>query len=268
MPFIITFQNSPLSVPDGSSAGQVMTHNAPGSDILIVNGYPVEPEYCLQQGDTLLCITRGSVPTAEELQYLMAARHTPGVHQRLQQATVGIAGVGGLGSAIATALVRVGIGHLIYADFDLVEPSNLNRQQYFSDQIGLTKVHALTDTLTRINPYTKLEPHHLRLGPGESEELFKTCDIVIEAFDQAEAKAMLADTVLTRLQNTILIAASGVAGFGDCNAIVTRRISDRFYLVGDGVSEAAVGRGLMAPRVGVAAGHQADLVITILMERS
>ncbi len=264
----ITLQNRTMIVAADSTVGNLAAVHYPHADILIVNGYPVPASYPLTNGDEVLCIRRGEIPSADDLSCLMAARHTPGVHQRLQAATIGIAGVGGLGSTIAVSLARIGVGRLVYADFDLVEPSNLNRQQYFIDQIGQSKVYALTETLARINPYITLEPHCLRLGPEETVSIFGACSIVLEAFDDPEAKAMLVDTVLTRLPACSVIAASGVAGYGDCNAIQTRRYHERFYLVGDGISEAGPGHGLMAPRVGVAAGHQANLVIQLLMEQS
>ena len=195
----------------------------------------------------------------------MAARHTPGIHARLKQACVGIAGAGGLGSAVATALARIGVGRLIIADFDLVEPSNLNRQQYFVDQLGMPKVEALADTLRRVNPYIRLSTHRVLLDPDNLPAIFDRCSVVIEAFDRAEMKAMLVDTVMERLPNAALIAASGVAGYGSNNSIQTRRLNKRLYLVGDGSSEAAPGNGLMAPRVGIAACQQANQAVRLIL---
>jgi sulfur carrier protein ThiS adenylyltransferase len=195
----------------------------------------------------------------------MAARHTPGVHRRLKDATVGIAGAGGLGSSVAVALARAGVGRLIIADFDVVEPSNLNRQQYFIDQIGFTKVEALTSNLHRINPYITVEPHAVFLDPSNIPAVFDGCTVIVEAFDRADMKAMLVDTVLDRMSGVIVIAASGLAGFGPNNTIITRRISARLYLTGDGTSEAEPGNGLMAPRVGIAAHHQANQVLRCIL---
>jgi sulfur carrier protein ThiS adenylyltransferase len=178
---------------------------------------------------------------------------------------VGIAGAGGLGSAVAVALARVGVGRLVIVDFDVVEPSNLNRQQYFIDQIGLPKVAALAANLQRINPYIAVEPHPVLLDPANIPALFAACSIVVEAFDRADMKAMLVDTVLARMPGVTVIAASGLAGYGPNNDITTRRISSRLYLSGDGTSEAQPGSGLMAPRVAIAAGHQANQVIRIIL---
>ena len=195
----------------------------------------------------------------------MMARHTPGVHEKIKNSCVGIAGAGGLGSNIAIALARVGVGKLVIVDFDLVEPSNLNRQQYFIDQIGLPKVTALKDNLQRINPYVEVEAHQLKVTEENLCELFTDVDLLVEAFDAAEQKVMLTRTFLTKIAVKPLVAASGMAGYEPSNSIETQRISDRLYLCGDGATAAEPGRGLMAPRVGIAAHHQANAVLRLLL---
>ncbi len=251
---------------DGLTLGAVADLYKAGADVLILNGFPAPADTALSDGDELFLIRRGEVPTEEELEYLMAARHTPGVHARLKRAVVGIAGVGGLGSSVAVALARVGVGRLMIADFDVVEPSNLNRQQYFIDQIGSYKVEALASNLRRINPYVTVEAYRELLGPENIPVIFSECSVVVEAFDRADMKAMLVNTVLESMPRSIVVAASGLAGYGSNNSIATRRVSRRLYLTGDSVSEAAPGNGLMAPRVGIAAHHQANQVVRILLE--
>ncbi len=237
----------------------------PGADVLILNGFPAHGDTPLKELDEVFLIRRGQVPGQNELEALMASRHTPGVHDSLKQACVGIAGVGGLGSAVAVALARIGIGRLIIADFDVVEPSNLNRQQYFVDQIGYFKVAALADNLGRINPYVNVESHPVLLTPDNIPNIFAPCQVVVEAFDRADMKAMLVNTVLSALPQATVVAASGLAGYGPNNTISTRKVSQRFYLVGDNVSEAKPGSGLMAPRVGIAAHHQANQAVRIIL---
>lgn len=261
----ISINEIPCCIESGMTLAAVAHRHKPGADVLILNGFPADPTTELHEGDQLFVIKRGEIPPQKELEALMAARHTPGVHTRLKQATVGIAGVGGLGSAAATALARVGIGHLILADFDVVEPSNLNRQHYFIDQIGQYKVDALADNLRRINPYVSLTTHATLLTPATITEYFADCQIVIEAFDRADMKAMLVNTILEKLLGCSVVAASGLAGYGDNNSIKTRTVSARLHLVGDGISEAQPGNGLMAPRVGIAAHHQANQVLRILL---
>lgn len=249
----------------GSTVGKLRDLLKPDADVLIVNGFPAEPGQLLAEGDRLILIRRGEVPAAEELDALLTARHTPGVHALVKRATVGIAGVGGLGSAVAIALARTGVGRLIIADFDLVEPSNLNRQQYFLDQLGLPKVYALRDTLARINPHVHVAACHLRLTPGNIAEIFGAADVLVEAFDRADQKAMLTETFTTRFPGKPLVAGSGMAGFGTANSVLTRRSFGNLYLCGDGTTAAAPGVGLMAPRVGVAAHHQANAVLRLLL---
>lgn len=252
-------------IAEGLTIGDLAASQKPGADVLIRNGFPVLADTKLHEGDSVFLILRGEMPTETELEHLMVARHTPGVHARLKAATVGIAGVGGLGSAVAVALARVGVGRLIIADFDVVEPSNLNRQQYFTDQIGMHKVDALAANLQRINPYVAVEPHPVMLDPGNIPTIFAGCSLVVEAFDRADMKAMLVDTVLEQMAGVTAIAASGLAGYGPNNAIATRKVSDRLYLVGDRISEAQPGSGLMAPRVGIAASHQANQVVRCIL---
>ncbi|MBL0225907.1 MAG: sulfur carrier protein ThiS adenylyltransferase ThiF [Geobacteraceae bacterium] len=254
-----------VAVTENTTLGDLASIHKPGADVLILNGFPASAGTLLQEGDELFLIRRGEQPEKAELERLMSARHTPGVHARLKEARVGIAGAGGLGSAVAVALARVGIGTLVIADFDVVEPSNLNRQQYFIDQIGQPKVVALADNLQRINPYVSVEPHVSLLDPANIPVIFAACGIIVEAFDRADMKAMLVDTVLEQMAGVTVVAASGLAGYGPNNAITTRRISSRLYLCGDGTSEAQPGSGLMAPRVGIAAGHQANQVIRIIL---
>ena len=140
------------SILEGSTVGQLRQEIKPDADVLVVNGFPSSPDTLLKEKDEVIFIRRGEIPKAEELEALMVSRHTPGVHARLKKATVGIAGLGGLGSAVTIALARVGIGKLILVDFDLVEPSNLNRQHYAVGHIGLAKPDAMGRILDEINP--------------------------------------------------------------------------------------------------------------------
>lgn len=261
----IHINEKPVDIEDGLTVGAAAKRHKEGADVLILNGFPAREETLLHDGDELYLIRRGEVPTEDELEGLMASRHTPGVHASLKQGVVGIAGVGGLGSAVAVALARVGVGRLVIADFDVVEPSNLNRQQYFIDQIGHYKVDALACNLRRINPYVTVEVYRELLGPENIPVIFSDCRIVVEAFDRADMKAMLVNSVLESMPQSIVVAASGLAGFGPNNSIATRKVSRRLYLTGDSVSEAAPGSGLMAPRVGIAAHHQANQVVRILL---
>ena len=261
----IRINEKAATIESDVTLGAVAAMYKADADVLIMNGFPTTPDIILHDGDELYLIKRGEMPAEDELERLMVARHTPGVHNLLKQAVVGIAGVGGLGSSVAVALARVGVGRLVIADFDVVEPSNLNRQQYFTDQIGRYKVDALVENLQRINPYVTVQSHCVLLTPENIPQLFSGCSIVVEAFDRADMKAMLVNRVLEAMPQSCIVAASGMAGYGSNNSIVTRKVSQRLYLIGDTVSEARPGSGLMAPRVGIAAHHQANQVVRIIL---
>ena len=204
------------------------------------------------------------IPTKEEMQRTLEARHGKELQAKFTGSTVAICGLGGLGSNIAVALARAGVGRLILIDFDKVDISNLHRQQYQADQIGLYKTEALTENLKRIAPYVEIISYAVRITAENFQKLLQDADIICEAFDDAEAKAMLVNGVLEQLHTKYLIAASGMAGLGSANSIKTRRVMERFYLCGDGVSDVADDIGLVAPRVMLCAAHQAQMVLRIL----
>jgi sulfur carrier protein ThiS adenylyltransferase len=253
-----------LEVANGTSLFGLRDAVKPGADVLILNGMAMSEDAPLAEGDSVSLIRRGEVPAADELEALMAARHTPGVHEKLKAATVGIAGLGGLGSSIAVALARVGVGKLILADFDVVEPSNLNRQQYFVDQIGLPKVEALVSNLRKINPYVEVEGHVTKLTPESVFPMFGKVDVMIEAFDRADQKAMLLQAFTAGCPEVPFIGASGMAGFGSGARIDVRKLGRNVYVVGD----LETGARLMAPRVGIAAHMQADLALELIIRGS
>lgn len=252
-------------LPESWTLFDIRKEFKPDADLLIVNGFPARENCTLRAGDGVVLIRRGEAPSAEEFEALVTARHTPGVHEKIKRASVGIAGLGGLGSSVAVALARLGVGEMILSDYDVVEPSNLNRQQYFTDQIGMTKVEALTRNLKRINPYIRITGHEVRLTAENIPGIFKRAGVVVEAFDAPDAKAMLCNTVLSRLPDAFVVGVSGLAGYGPSEEIRIRRFSGRCFMVGDGETAAGPGVGLMSPRVGVAAHHQASLVLRILL---
>lgn len=235
------------------------------ADIIIYNGFPINSDRALEENDRLFFITRGQLPTEEEFEQALVSRHTPGVHQKVKSARVAIAGLGGLGSNIAIMLARVGVGYLKLIDFDVVEPSNLNRQQYFIKQLGMKKTEAIQDILRDVNPFIEVEPIDVYVTEDHVKALFEDVDIVVEAFDGAANKAMLVNSVLSNLPDKYMVAASGLAGYFSNNTIKSKRITEKFYLIGDDVSEAKPGSGLMAPRASLAASHQANTVLRIIM---
>ena len=187
---------------------------------------------------------------------------TPSERAVLEAARVGIAGAGGLGSNCAMHLVRAGVRHLTVVDFDVVNESNLNRQFFFRDQLGLNKVEALKANLLRIDPGADIRSVDLRLDAASARETFADCDIVVEAFDVVEAKAMLVAALAPSGKR--IVTASGLAGWGRSNAMQVRRMGN-IVAVGDG--ETAVGESAApaSPRVGIAAAMQANSVVAMLL---
>ncbi|GAV31733.1 dinucleotide-utilizing enzymes [Coriobacteriaceae bacterium EMTCatB1] len=186
------------------------------------------------------------------------------VRRRLRDARVGIVGLGGLGSNVAWMLVRAGVGALVLADHDVVDASNLDRQFYFLDQIGLPKTEALASNLRRIRPDVQLDLHRVRVSRENLPHLFAGCDVVVEAVDAASEKAAVIEGCCDALPETPLVAASGIAGAGSANSIVTRRLGEKVWLCGDAETPAD-GHALVASRVAAAAAHQAHMVVRILL---
>jgi len=204
------------------------------------------------------------IPTREEWNQALIERHGKDLHGNFAAATVAVCGLGGLGSNIAIALARAGIGKLLLIDFDRVDITNLHRQQYKANQIGLYKADALAENLLEIAPYTEIKTVTAKITEENFADLLKGADVVCEAFDNAEAKAMLVNSVLEQLPDCYLVAASGMAGIDTPNTIRTRKVMGRFYLCGDETNDVADTIGLVAPRVMLCAAHQAHTVLRIL----
>ena len=234
------------------------------NDVWIVNGFATKENLELKENDELFCIEKNVMPPKDALDAMMRARHTPKLHDKLKISSVAICGLGGLGSHIAINLARSGVGRLKLIDFDVIEPSNLNRQAYRVSDLGKFKTEALKEQIAQINPYINIEIHTLKIDENNLIDLFKDIDIVCEAFDGAQAKAMIAQNFHKFYPDKILICASGLAGYGDSNSIQTRKIAKNFYVCGDLINGAKVGNGLMAPRVNICAGHQSNLVLELL----
>lgn len=205
-----------------------------------------------------------SLPTKEEMYHALEKRHTEAVQKKLSESSVTVCGLGGLGSNIAISLARIGVGKLHLIDFDRVDISNLNRQQYAADQIGLPKTEALKSNILKIAPYCELNTDFLRLTEENIPDILEGATIICEAFDVPEQKAILTNTVMEKMPGTFLVGASGMAGFESSNIMETKKITERYYLCGDRVSD-NVRFSLMAPRVMLCAAHQANMVVRIIM---
>lgn len=208
---------------------------------------------------------KGIIPTKKQIDEALEYRHTKSVQDKISQAAVAVCGLGGLGSNIAFALARCGIGRLHLIDFDVVDLSNLNRQQYGINQIGKPKPDALKEELLQINPYLDIHTDFIKLSEENIFNLLKEEEYICEAFDVPEQKAMLTNYILENMPDKYLVGASGMAGYGNSNAIVTKKIMSHYYICGDGVSEINENYGLMAPRVMICAAHQANMILQLIL---
>ncbi|MCD8212452.1 MAG: sulfur carrier protein ThiS adenylyltransferase ThiF [Campylobacter sp.] len=239
--------------------------NANEPDIFIIDGFATKENLPINNGTNVVFIKRGVMPELEILKSMIAARNTPELNKALQSACIGVAGLGGLGSNIALSLARAGVAKLVLADFDVVEPSNLNRQQYFVSHIGMKKTEALKDLISQVNPFVEVIVHDVFLDSFNVAKIFSPCSIVCEAFDNVAGKTMMVNEAGVSLKDKQIISASGMAGHFSSNLIKTIKFAKNVHICGDLINAAKVGQGLMAPRVAICANHEANLVIRLLM---
>lgn len=189
------------------------------------------------------------------------------IRKVLKTKTIGIAGCGGLGSNCAVALVRSGIGKLVIADFDKIEDSNLNRQYFFYDQIGLPKADTLKENLLRIKPTAVIESHQIILDSTNIPQIFADCDIIVEAFDKTEMKEMIMKSVSKSCPDKYLVMGIGIAGWG-ANNLFSDKHFDKLIICGDGVNETSELNPPLAPRVGIVANMQANAVLELILGKN
>ena len=232
-------------------------------EIVVINGYASTQNCELKAGDELFLLARGAKLAPQELLELMLARNAPAVNEALQGSRVAICGLGGLGSNVAILLARAGVGELFLIDFDVVEPTNLNRQQYEIGDLYKPNTAALREKIARINPFVRVRTLNERLTAQNVVEILKNERIICECFDDAAAKAMLFDALGGT--DRFLICASGMAGSGGANEIRTTRLGKNVFVCGDRKSAAAQGVGLLAPRVAICAAHQANVALRLIL---
>ncbi len=201
--------------------------------------------------------------TADEWYDALTVRHGADLQKKISQTSVAVCGLGGLGSNVAISLARAGIGTLILADFDRVDISNLNRQQYMVSQLGMLKTDAMKQTLSQIAPYCNVITHTVRITKDNLSFLYD-CDIICECFDDALCKAMLVNEIISNHPEKYIIAASGMSGLHTGNIIRTRQLGEKLYICGDGQSDVETDGTLFAPRVMLCAAHQANTVLRII----
>lgn len=234
--------------------------------ITIIDGFASDENLEIKENMEIFFIEKGKNLTPCELKAVMKSRNSPQINEKLQNASVAICGLGGLGSNVAISLARVGIARLKLIDFDIVEPSNLNRQHYFIKHLWQKKTTALKSQISEINPFVNVEILDIRMDQTNSAKILKDEKIICECFDKPDSKAMLLNLVAENFSDKILILGSGMAGFESSNLIKTAKFTKNIYICGDQKSAATFGNGLMAPRVAICASHQANAALRAILD--
>lgn len=234
-------------------------------EIVIINGFATRENVGLIDNMKIFLITKGQKLSPFELENLQRSRNSPETNLRLKTAKVAICGLGGLGSNVAMALARIGVGELFLIDFDVVDPSNLNRQNYDISHLWKPKTQALKEQILKVNQQIKIRTLNEKITNENVVKILKDESIICECFDGANNKAMLINAVAENFSDKFLVAASGMAGFSSANTIKTTKLGSKIYICGDKTSGANFGVGLMSPRVMVCAGHQANMVLRIIL---
>lgn len=236
---------------------------APGCEIIFINRNKVSGDVVLEENDR---ITFANVPSENSSIANLITERCPGsLRECVNGITVGIAGCGGLGSNIAIQLARTGVTKMIIADYDSVELSNLNRQQFSLEHLGMLKTDALEAVIARINPDVIIRKHPIRVTRSNIRELFVDCDVVCEAMDDPVEKAKFLNGFLEIFPEKDIVCGIGMGGFGNMAAMTQRRLSEHITVCGDGCTGSE--NGLTAPRVSVCASLMADAVFQYILER-
>ena len=258
----ILLNGDPTEIPYSDVRG-LQSSLQPGM-LVVVNGRSSDCDTPLRDGDSVTTVANG-VFDQDVAKTLLAQRYSADVLEKIRDAKIGIAGLGGIGSHIAESLVRAGFRNLVVADMDSVDMTNLNRQNYYLEDIGRPKTVCTVERLYRINPGLDVEAHDVRVTHENACDIFRGCDIVCEAFDDAESKAMLVESILFGLEDTCVVSSSGMAGFSTTNTMHAGRRMSRLYVCGDNESDSSEGAGLTSTRVMACAGMAAHLVMRIIL---
>jgi len=266
-PYIPIYVNdSPCTVAAGTTLAQARARFCPEAAAAILNTVPdPPPETVLHGHDRLYLYENAGCFSEADLRRLILARQPHAATEKLRAACVGIAGAGGLGSVVAENLARAGVGKLVIADHDVVEPSNLNRQRYFLRQIGLPKAEALAGNLRECCPFVEINALRKRVTADNCVRVFGSCAIVCECLDAAESKAALVTALRRQLPDVVIVASSGLAGCESARPIAIRTVCDKLYVVGDQHSDSAEGLGLFASRVGIVASMQSHVAMQLIV---
>ena len=182
---------------------------------------------------------------------------------RIQTKKIGIGGAGGLGSNCAMILVRSGFKHFEIIDKDVIDASNLNRQQYYVDEIGLAKVEVTKTRLLKINPQAEITIHRHEWNEDNAINHFKGFDFIVEAFDVVDWKHRFVQYHAPRFP--IVVSGVGMAGLTKKEPMSVKRVGN-IYICGDRSTDSHQGHPPMAPRVSACAAMMAEIILDITLD--
>ena len=134
----------------------------------------------------------------------------PELRERFLNATVVVAGLGGVGSWAAEALARTGIGHLVIIDFDHISESNTNRQLHaIEGQFGKAKVEAMKERILQINPEINLTACDEFLEPENLDRLIPANALILDATDSVQTKIALSVWAVKNNRALVMCGAAG-----------------------------------------------------------
>lgn len=235
------------------------------ADVFIVNSFPVSSSYIVNSNDVVIFIKKGKIPSKEELEYQLISRQGLKEYNILKNSSVAVCGLGGLGSNAAISLARTGVGKIKLIDYDIVEPSNINRQCYFLEHIGMFKTDALKQIINKISPYVDVEISNIYLNEENIVSEVSGFQVILECFDNVLSKMMLIEKCVNNMNGSMVIGASGVAGYYNTDMITRKTLGKNCIIIGDFEHEAGVNQGLYAPRVATAANMQANEAVRYLL---
>ncbi len=254
------FINKELSIKD------ILAQLNINADVFIANSFPVNESYTIKDNDIITLIKKGSIPDKEFLEYALISRQGLKEYNILKKSFVAICGLGGLGSNAAISLARAGVGNIKLIDYDVVEISNLNRQAYFIEHIGKYKTDALKEIIHKISPYINIKISNIYLNSENIENELKDYQVILECFDNVQSKMMLIEEATTKLQESYIIGASGVAGYYSTDLLKIKSLGSKCIIIGDFKHEAGFHKGLYAQRVSVVANMQANEAIRYILK--
>ena len=187
--------------------------------------------------------------------------------QKLIDATVLIVGMGGLGCPAAMYLAAAGVGHLIIADDDLVELTNLQRQvAYSQSMIGEPKVVSAQQTLLGLNPDLKITALQKRLEGSELGEAVGQADLIVDACDNFTTRFAINSACIEH--GKPLVSGAAIRMEGQVTVFDSRNPTSPcyqcLYSQGDDENASCSENGVMAPLVGIIGAVQAMEAVKLL----